>query len=63
MQRVAPAGGRVIGDRHYHAGTLIGMAAREIRLRSPGIRQDAGHWRPERWLEKDRKDFAGQRVM
>jgi len=57
LQRVVPAGGRVIGGRFYREGTLIGMSGREIHYDVRAYGKDAGHWRPGRWLEGDRNEL------
>ncbi|KAF8587141.1 cytochrome P450 [Ramaria rubella] len=54
LQRVVPAGGRVIGERFYPAGTLIGMPPYDTHLDPRAYGKDAAEWRPERWLEGDR---------
>ncbi|KAF8587055.1 cytochrome P450 [Ramaria rubella] len=54
LQRVVPAGGRVIGERFYPAGTLIGMSPFETHLDPRAYGKDAAEWRSERWLEGDR---------
>jgi len=57
FQRVVPQGGGVIGGHFYPAGTLVGMAAREIHRDPRAYGKDAGEWRPERWLEGDRNEL------
>jgi len=63
LQRVVPAGGRVIGRRFYPEGTLVGMAAREIHYDIRAYGKDAEKWCPERWLEGDRNELENYNLV
>ena len=53
LERIAPQGGVVIGERHYPEGTCIGMNAYVVNRHRPTFGEDADSWRPERFLVED----------
>ncbi|KAL8722880.1 MAG: hypothetical protein Q9225_000713 [Loekoesia sp. 1 TL-2023] len=53
LERVVPAEGATICGQHFKAGTVVGMNAWVVHRDKDVFGQDAGAWKPERWLECD----------
>lgn len=51
LERIVPAEGVQLGDVFIPGGTNIGCSAWTLHLDRDLWGQDAGEWRPERWLE------------
>lgn len=51
LERVVPAAGVTICDFHIPGGTIIGANAWVIHQDKEVFGEDAGTFRPERWLE------------
>ncbi|KAL1655321.1 hypothetical protein SLS61_002208 [Didymella pomorum] len=51
LERIVPAEGIQLGDVFIPGGTNIGCSAWTLHLDRDLWGQDAGEWRPERWLE------------
>ncbi|KAI2480648.1 Cytochrome p450 oxidoreductase [Pyrenophora tritici-repentis] len=53
LERVVPAGGTKLCDKHIPAGTIVGINASVIHRDTNIFGADADEFRPERWLNKD----------
>ncbi|KAL8810354.1 MAG: hypothetical protein Q9223_007773, partial [Gallowayella weberi] len=51
LERIVPAGGATICRQRFKAGTIVGMSAWVVHRNRDVFGEDAGEWRPERWLE------------
>ena len=53
LERSVPPSGAQIGGYHLPAGTNVGISAHLIHQRPDIYGEDAGEYRPERWLDGD----------
>ncbi|KAI1810882.1 cytochrome P450 CYP4/CYP19/CYP26 subfamily protein [Poronia punctata] len=55
FERIVPAGGITIQGKYIPEGTIVGASPYVVNRYTPVFGEDAEIWRPERWLEGDRK--------
>ena len=53
LERVVPPEGAIVCGQRFKGGTVIGMSAWVVHRDQAVFGEDAGVWRPERWLECD----------
>ena len=55
LERVVPEEGATICGVRLKAGTVVGMSAWVVHRDKETFGEDAGDWRPERWLQEEVK--------
>ena len=53
LQRYSPLGGIVLAGTHIPAGMRVGLNPAVVQLHKKVFGEDAGSFRPERWLESN----------
>lgn len=62
LERIVPPHGAEILGQHIKGGTIVGCSAWVIHRRREIFGDDAGFYRPERWLVDERRDVEMQKV-
>ena len=59
LPRLVPPGGLILCDRHVPEGTSVGMSPYIVHRQVEAFGEDAGVFRPERWIEADEAAEVG----